>query len=94
MEVREVQPEKAFLPIEDTLSGMTIEVRVEQPEKAKSPMEVTLSGMVMEARKVQFSKADWPMKTSEYPDIGSLSGRVDGVPGDRSTETTVRFVLL
>ena len=32
------------------------------------------------------------METSEYPGIGSLSGRAEGVPGDWLTPVTVRFV--
>ena len=50
-----VQPSKAYLPINVTLSGMVMEVRLLQPEKADCPTESTLSGIVMEVRLLQFS---------------------------------------
>ena len=50
MEVRLLQPKKAFSPMLVTLLGMVIEVRLSQPKKAQFPMLVTLLGMVIERR--------------------------------------------
>ena len=60
MLVRLVQPSKALVPMEVTLSGMVMLVRLVQPQKAPS-MEVTLSGMVMLSRLVQSEKAYSPI---------------------------------
>ena len=50
MEVREVQPLNALLPMLVTELGMVMEVMDEQPSKAAHPMLVTELGMVMEVR--------------------------------------------
>ena len=55
MDVRLVQLEKAFLPIdvnEDEI-GIMMYVRLVQPLKATSPIDVTESGIVMDVNKVQ-----------------------------------------
>ena len=38
------------MPIEVTLSGISIDLKEVQPEKAKSPIEVTLSGIIVAAQ--------------------------------------------
>ena len=61
MEVRLVQPSKAWLPMLVTFLGIVIEVRPLQLLKAAAPMPVTLSGIKMEVRSVQLEKAEEPM---------------------------------
>ena len=48
-----LQREKAPLPIDVTLLGISIEVRPVQPEKALLPIVFTLFGMVTDLRLVQ-----------------------------------------
>ena len=50
IEVRPLQPEKAFAPILVTLFGIVIEVSPLQSEKALSPILVTLLGILTEVR--------------------------------------------
>ena len=45
MDVRPLQPLKAYSPISVTLSGIIIDVRPLHPLKAESSILVTLSGM-------------------------------------------------
>ena len=63
IEFKDVQPEKAYLPMLVTLSGMLIEVKDVQSEKALSPMIVTLSGMLIDFILV-YLKASAPMVVS------------------------------
>ena len=67
IEVREVQPEKAEIPILVTDDGMFIEVREEQSEKAELPMLVTDDGMFIEVREEQPEKAEPPMLVTLHP---------------------------
>ena len=53
IEVRPLQSQKAFAPIDVTLFGIVTEVRLLQSEKASSPIDVTLSGIVKEVRLLQ-----------------------------------------
>ena len=57
MEVREVQPLKAALPMYVTESGIVMEARELHPPKTPLLISVTESGIVMEAREVQSLKA-------------------------------------
>ena len=60
-DVKPLQPEKAPLLIDVTLSGMVTDVKPLQPEKAPLLIDVTLFGMVTEVSPLQYSKADSPM---------------------------------
>ena len=62
MEVRPLQPAKAYSPMEITLLGMVMEVRPLQFSKARQSMEVTLFGIVMEVRLLHPRKASVPME--------------------------------
>ena len=61
MEVREVQPLNAPLPMLVTELGMVMEVREEHIENAPLPMLVTELGMVMEVREEQLLNASSPI---------------------------------
>ena len=55
--MRLAQSSKTYIPILDTLLGITTEVRLAQLLNASSPISVTLSGIVIKVRLVQFAKA-------------------------------------
>ena len=68
-EVRDLQPEKALLPIVVTLFGMVTEVSALQPAKAAPPIAVTLFGMFTEVRELQSLKASCPIVVTPSPII-------------------------
>ena len=53
IDVRPLQPEKVFIPILVTPSGIFISVRLLHPQKATAPMLVTLAGMFIDVRLLQ-----------------------------------------
>ena len=55
MEVKELQPWKAWLPMLVTELGMLMEVKALQPEKASSLMLVTEFGILMEVKELQLA---------------------------------------
>ena len=65
MDVRPLQPKKAWSPMLVTELGMVTEVRPLQQVKAKLPMLVTELGIVTEVRYPQPEKASLPMLVTE-----------------------------
>ena len=61
------QPSKAFLPIEVTELGMTIDFNSVQPENAPSAIVVSDSGRVISVSAVQPAKAFVPMVSTLLP---------------------------
>ena len=53
-DVKSLQSEKAFDPIDVTLLGMVTDVKPLQPEKADLPIDVTLLGMTKSLISVPF----------------------------------------
>lgn len=66
IDARLLQPEKAFVPIDVTDSGIVTEVRPVQLTNIPSLRAVTDSGMVIEARLLQPEKASLPMDVTEF----------------------------
>ena len=66
IDLKERQPEKASLPIEVTLSGITIELNEGQLEKADLPIEVTPFPIVTELKEVQSLKAPPPIEVTLF----------------------------
>ena len=64
IDLKERQPEKASLPIEVTLSGITIELNEGQLEKADLPIEVTPFPIVTKLKDVQPTKAEAPIEVT------------------------------
>jgi hypothetical protein len=54
-DVKPLQPENAFSPIEVTLDGMVTDVKPLQPSNASSPIEVTPDGMVTDVKPLERS---------------------------------------
>ena len=62
IELSNLQPENAHLPIEVTPSGMLIEVSEEHPRNAPAPIEVTVDGILTEVSQEQPSNALAPIE--------------------------------